>query len=346
MNRVLVVLPNWFGEALFATPFLRALRRAKPDARIVVLGVARSREVLEGNPLIDIFLEYPEGKGFLEGLSAKARVVRRLRALQVEMAFILRPSATRTLVLAVSGVRRRVGFSDAKGAGWLTDAVTTPAGTIHKAYRYLTLLSAIGLPVTEEPYEYYPSKDERDEAVRLLRQVGLLDGRRPLVILHPGANWAHKRWPAERFGQLGERLQRDGCAVVVSGGPNDQPLAHKVASRMTEPPAMLAGKTTLRQLAACLEHAQLVVSNDTGITHLAAALKRPLIALYGPTLPSLTGPLGDPRKIIVIHHPDCCPTVPCYQPAHPGYPGMAAIHVDEVAEAAARLLQQPTESPR
>lgn len=102
---------------------------------------------------------------------------------------------------------------------------------------------------------------------------------------------------------------------------------------------MLAGATSVRELAAILEHADLVVSNDTGIAHLAAALHRPLVALYGPTSPALTGPLGDRERVAVIHRPECCPQIPCYAPNHASHPGMQAISVDEVYEAAHRLLQ-------
>ena len=112
---------------------------------------------------------------------------------------------------------------------------------------------------------------------------------------------------------------------------------------MTTRPTVLTGKTTLRQLAACLEQVSLVVSNDTGVLHIASALNRPVVALYGPTSPAITGPLGDPARTVVIHHPTCCPHIPCYQPQHPGYPGMESITVDEVYDASVTLLEQTSD---
>ena len=126
--------------------------------------------------------------------------------------------------------------------------------------------------------------------------------------------------------------------IALTGGPDDVELASAVARRMRHPATVLAGQTTLRECAACLEQAQVVVSNDTGLLHVAAALGRPLVALYGPTSPHLTGPLGDPRRTAILHHPDCCPSVPCYQPDRPPHPGMNAITVDEVYEAARQML--------
>ena len=101
---------------------------------------------------------------------------------------------------------------------------------------------------------------------------------------------------------------------------------------------MLVGQTTFREAAACVERASLVVSNDTGMLHDAAALGRPVVALYGPTSPAMTGPLGATKQVRVIHHAGCCPSIPCYAPDHPGSPGMESISVDEVHAAAEALL--------
>jgi heptosyltransferase-1/heptosyltransferase-2 len=129
--------------------------------------------------------------------------------------------------------------------------------------------------------------------------------------------------------------------IVITGGPNDVELAGGVSGLMRHPPLVLAGRTSLGLLAACLEQADAVVSNDTGVLHVAAALRRPVVALYGPTSPQLTGPLGEPQRTVVLHHPDCCPSIPCYRPDHPGAPGMDAITVDEAYAAVCRVLGVP-----
>ena len=112
---------------------------------------------------------------------------------------------------------------------------------------------------------------------------------------------------------------------------------------MTTTPILLTGQTSVRQLGACVERASLVISNDTGALHIACALDRPVIALYGPTSPQLTGPLGRADRTIVLHHADCCPKIPCFAPDHPPHPGMSAISVEDVCEAAAGLLRQSDE---
>ena len=160
-------------------------------------------------------------------------------------------------------------------------------------------------------------------------------------MLHPGANWPHKRWAPERFAALGERLaEQRRSHIVITGSPSDAALADAISRRMRQPATVLAGQTSLRQLAACLEQAQLVIANDTGVLHVAAALRRPVVALYGPTSPAVTGPLGEPERTVVVHHPDCCPQIPCYRPEHPAHPGMDAISVEEVYAAACHLLER------
>jgi len=339
LQRILVVLPNWFGETLFVTPFLRALRRQRPDAHVAAMGWPQCREILLENPHLNEFVPYEE-RGAHRGLFGKWRIVRALRARRFDTAFILRKSLSRSWLLRLAGIPARVGFDNPKSGRLLTHRVPGPDETVHKAASYLALLPAVGLVSQSGRYEFHVAKAEQEAAHRLLAQYRLRADH-PLVVIHPGANWDHKRWPAERFAALGDALaQRHRAQVLITGGPDDAALANRVARGMREPAIVLAGQTTLRQLGACIEQASLLVSNDTGVLHMGAALGRPLVALYGPTDPLRTGPLGDPRTTTVLHHAACCPRVPCYAPDHPEHPGMKAISVDEACGAAAALLER------
>jgi len=342
MERILVVLPNWYGETLFATPFLRALRQQRSDAFIATLGWPQCREVLLHSPHVNELIDYDERCAH-RGVAGKWRLIVALRARRFDTAFILRKSLSRSLLLASAGILARVGFDHPKSGWLLTRRVSPPAPAPHKAFSYLPLLEAIGLAAARHPYDYTVSAEERLAARALLKTTPLVSGR-PMIMLHPGANWRHKRWPPERFAALGDRLaERTQSQIVITGGRDDAALGEAVARRMRQPVAMLAGLTTLRQLGACLEQARLVVAGDTGVLHIAAALHRPVVGLYGPTAPAFTGPLGDPRRTAIIHHADCCPHIPCYAPEHPVHPGMEAIAVDEVYQAAAELLNSVTQ---
>ncbi len=359
MNRILVVLPNWFGETLFATPFLRCLRQQRPEAFIATLGWPQCREVLLGNSSVDELIDYDEAATH-RTLSGKRNLIRSLRSHRFDTVFILRKSLSRTLLAWLAGIPQRIGFANAKSGWLLTRRIAPPSlplprllhkswdmrqtdlasnqATWHKARSYLALLGQnSSLSMAIRGYDYVVSDQERTAARDLLKTQEV-DGH-PFIVLHPAANWAHKRWPAERFSALGDRLLTErSVMVVVTGGRDDVALADSVRTVMRQPVCMLAGRTSLRVLAACLEQAQLVVSNDTGVLHIAAALHRPLLALYGPTSPFLTGPLGDSHSISVLHHPDCCPSIPCYAPEQPPHPGMSSISVDEAARAAMQLL--------
>ncbi|MBI4341006.1 MAG: lipopolysaccharide heptosyltransferase II [Candidatus Omnitrophica bacterium] len=338
MNRVLVIVPNWFGEALFTTPFVRALRRQSPQAHIAALGWPQAHDVLLNNPHLNELIVYDE-RAAHRSLGGKWRLVGQLRRRAFDTAFILRKSLSRTLLMALAGIPARIGFDHPKSGWLLTRRVAPSDALLHKAATYLPLLSAVGLRAEDGPYEYQVTEHERAQARLLLARQGVAADR-PLVVLHPGANWPHKRWLPERFAALGTRLiETQRAQIVVTGGPDDAPLAQALQRQMRHPALRLDGQTTLRQLAACLEQAHLVVSNDTGVLHIAAALGRPVVALYGPTSPQLTGPLGDPSRIIVAHHPNC-PQVPCYSPEHPPHDGMASITVDEVYAASCQLLER------
>jgi len=339
MDRVLVVLPNWYGETLFATPFLRALKTQQPRAFLATLGWPQCREVLLQNPYVDESIDYDE-RGTHRSLAGKWRLIKTLRSHRFDTAFILRKSLSRSVVLAIAGVPVRVGFANPKSGWLLTHRVPPTTVRQHKADTYLPLLRAVGLIASASAYDYVVSEDERRAARDRLGALNLLD-ERPLVVLHPGANWPHKQWALERFSAVGDRVvEYHQAHVLITGGPDDVAHAASIRQHMRRPSTVLAGQTSLRQLAACLQQASLVISNDTGVLHIAAALRRPLVALYGPTSPQLTGPLGDASRIIVLHHPDCCPSIPCYASDHPAHQGMDAITVDEVSVAASQLLGQ------
>ena len=338
MDRIVVVLPNWYGETLFATPFLRALRSLRPQAFIATLGWPQCGEILLHSPHVNELIDYDETNAH-RTLLGKWRLIAELRARRFDAAFILRRSLSRSLVLALAGIPARIGFVNAKSGWLLTRRIRPATGALHKASTYFPLLGAAGPVPPVAPYDYAVSEAERGTAREWLQGRLAVNGR-PVAVLHPGANWPHKRWAAERFAALGDRLSEVRRAhVVITGGPDDVALAESVARQMRQPPTVLAGQTTLRQLGVCLEQAQLVIANDTGILHLAAALRRPVVALYGPTSPALTGPLGDPQRTVVLHHPDCCPQIPCYRPDRPPHPGMNSITVDEAFAAACQMLE-------
>jgi lipopolysaccharide heptosyltransferase II len=167
----------------------------------------------------------------------------------------------------------------------------------HAIDRYLTLAEAVGC--ARRPVEFRFAVDDEDR-----RHVAGLVPPRPYAVLMPGTNWATKQWPVERFAALVAPLrERLKLEAVVAGGPDTTDLAARIPGATN-----LAGKTNLRQLVALLERAALVVANDSGPMHVAAALGRPLVTPYGPTNPVRTGPYGRAESVVRLD----IPCSPCY----------------------------------
>ncbi len=340
LQRVLVVLPNWVGDTLLATPVLRVVRQAHPRAFLATFGAPVCREVLAGNPHLDAQLVYDE-RGADRSLRARFALLRALRAQRFDTAFLLRRSLSRTLLLWLAGIRARVGYDEGRGRWLLTHRMPPPVTPVHRAEQYLGLVRALGMTAAVDGCDFVVAADQQQRMDQWLARVRPAGDRRTLVALNTGANWPHKRWPEERFAALAQRVQRElDAAVVLTGGPRDGALAQRIAAGVVPPPLSAAGVTTsLQELGALFRRCAVVVSNDSGPMHVAAGLRVPLVALFGPTAPSLTGPYGR-GPWTVLHHPDCCPQVPCYHAGPPAHPGMASITVDEVFDAVAARLQQ------
>ncbi|MBI4355720.1 MAG: lipopolysaccharide heptosyltransferase II [Candidatus Omnitrophica bacterium] len=335
-ERWLVVTPNWFGDTLFATPVFRALRRHGSQAYLAALTVPRCREVLDGNPYVDEAILYDE-EGKDRGVLGKLALISVLRRHRFDAVVILRRSLSRTLLLTLAGIPRRIGYTAPRSRWLLTDPVPEPAVRLHRADTYLGLLEAVGIGGDRGGCDFIVGEDDRSAVRRLLAERQRAEGQ-PLVVLNPGGNWEHKRWPAASFAALGNRLIREcGAAIAITGAPSDVPLVESIAAQLARPPLIAAGRTTLKQAGALFEHAALVIANDSGPLHVAASLRRPLIGLFGPTDPALTGPYGS-GPFAVIHRRDGCPEIPCYHPDRPPHPGMSAITLEEVFARACPLL--------
>jgi len=341
-ERWLVVTPNWFGDCLFATPVFRALRRHHPEAYLAVLTVPRCREVLDGNPYVDEAILYDED-GRDRGLIGKLALIASLRRHRFDAVVILRRSLSRTLLLTLAGIPRRIGYAAARNRWLLTLRVPEPRGPIHRADYYLGLLEALRLPVDRSGCDFVVHEADRAVIASLLaEQPG--SNHQPLVVLNPGGNWEHKRWPAEAYAALGGRLMCDcGAAIALTGAPSDAELVQSIAARLPRPALIAAGRTTLRQAGALCQRADLIISNDSGPLHVAAAVGANVVGLFGPTTPALTGPPLGPRVRLLAGSIGC--PVPCYRLWCPVNLCMRQVTPDEVVEAVAQWRKESSLSP-
>ncbi|MGE3519258.1 MAG: lipopolysaccharide heptosyltransferase II [Vicinamibacterales bacterium] len=291
-RRVLVVVPNWLGDAVMALPAIADLRRAMPEATVD----------LAARPSVAPLATLVPGVGATVPLGSRRERVDRVRAGRYDAALLLPNSFQSAWVVWKAGVPERWGFRRDLRAPLLTRAIVPPV-RVHQAAYYQTLTTALGFsPGPLEP-RLTLTPDARERGDALLSEAGWTDGHAPLIAMAPGAAYGGaKRWPAPAYAELLDALAGDGVRTVLVGARGDMPASAEVrATARTGAGAIdLTGRTDLPALAGVLARCRALVTNDSGAMHLAAALGTDVVALFGPTNESETRPLG-PVRARVLH---------------------------------------------
>ena len=331
VRRILVRSPNWVGDAVMSLPVLAGLRRLFPLAAITVLATRRVAPLFAAQPGVTEIIRYPSGRG-------KWQVLWDLRG-RFDVALALPNSMESALGLWLVGVPARVGYNTDARRLFLKEAVSgrRELAGLHTVFYFLGLLKALGGVATFTPPTLYLEPEEEAVGAHFLTEAEL-PGQGPWVGLSPGAAYGPaKRWEPSRFAALGLELQREFDArLVLLGGNEERQVADQVKEQLQGPVVDLVGRTSLRQALGVLSQLNLLVTNDSGLMHAAAALSVPLVALFGSTDPVATGPFTS--RATVIRHP--WPCSPCFKrTCEDGYPCLNAISVDEVTAAARAWLK-------
>jgi heptosyltransferase-2 len=308
-RKILVIRRGGLGDVLMATPLLRAIREHFPSARVYVLASKQALVGLDRCPWVDQILEVPTAKKDL------LPMLHKLRKERIDTAFILHRFFAASLLALLAGIPQRLGF-DWKNHGFaLTDSIPfSPARS--QTLQIGRLLTLLGKPAAGTIMEFSVSEDAVRGARELLEGWGY-DPAKALVGIHPGggetagSSEPPKRWLPERFGQLADLLlQRSGLQVVMLQGPGDKPFVEETLKNMKGHVLGVASGLPLTVFTALMRECDLIVVNDTGPMHLAAAQKVPVVAIIGPTHPAYTPPWGEMHKVIWagVH---CSP---CYNP--------------------------------
>jgi len=361
-EKILVRGVNWLGDAVMTTPALRRLREAKPHARIELLTHAKLADLWRGHPCIDATLTFTDRDSMLG-------VARLLRAQDFDAAIVFPNSPRSALEVFFARIPLRAGYARAFRSVFLTRAVPPRADAVkmhkrsasdvnlrivrnctrdtfpsraHHVHDYLHLVGASDLGAKSDPLPALLHVGE-DEVSAARKRMG--PGNGPVLALNPGAEYGPaKRWPAERFVEAARQLHEElGCNWVILGGKGDQELAGRIGADLTarigpDRVVNLAGQTSLRELCATLKASALLLTNDSGPMHVAAALGTPVVVPFGSTSPELTGPVMDAQSLhyVAVGAASCAP---CFRRECPvDFRCMQSIPATDLVRGALRSL--------
>ena len=308
MARILIVAPSWVGDALLSQPLLTLFKQRDPRSTIDVLGPGWALPIFRRMPEVDETIESPFSHGEL-ALSKRLQIGRNIRSRQYDRAYVLPNSFKSALVPFFARIPERIGFVGEARHWLLTDARklderALPLMVQRFAHLGAPLSSAVEGELPSPRLQVEPA--ERD---RLMSELGLARPSR-LVCFCPGAEYGpSKRWPPQYFGELASALAAEGNAVWILGSSKDSELGEAIHRSSAGVALNLCGRTTLDQAVVLLSAADMVVTNDSGLMHVAAALDRPMVALYGSSSPAFTPPLSRRAQILKFD----VPCSPCFE---------------------------------
>ena len=305
MNKALIVAPSWIGDTVMAQPLFARLHAAHPGLTIDALAPRWVAPVLRRMPEVAGIVDSPFAHGELS-LKARWRLARDIAARGYDAAWVLPNSLKSALVPFLAGIPRRIGFTGESRFGLINvrhdlDKAALPL----MLERFAQLAETPGV-LPPRPIPHPRLRSTVAEQQKSLADLALERPQR-LVAFCPGAEYGPaKRWPAAHFAELARRFADEGYAVWLFGSPKDRAVADEIAAGATGLTRNLCGNTSLAQAIDLLALADLVVCNDSGLMHVAAAVGRPLVALYGSSSPGFTPPLSGAADILSLQL-DCSP---------------------------------------
>ncbi|HPF39338.1 MAG TPA: lipopolysaccharide heptosyltransferase II [Phycisphaerae bacterium] len=313
-RRILLIKPSSPGDIIHALPVLRGIRRRFPDATISWLIAKSFVNMLESETTLNEIIPFDRRHYGRLGRSWQStrdflNFMMDLRRKKFDLVIDLQGLFRSGFLAWGSRAKVRIGFQDAREMAWMFYTHRAPRDDAekHAAERNFDVAAILGVDRAQPDFRIAVSTDDTTMARNLIRSR--LGGDQRYIVMAPSTRWPTKCWPAERFGQLAETLhQSSGLKTLLVGGHGDIEDGRAAEDAGAGAAINLCGYTTLRQLAALIDRASLVVTADSTPMHLAAAHARPLVALFGPTNPVRTGPYGRSRDVVRLEL-DCSP---CY----------------------------------
>jgi len=334
--RIAIVKLSSIGDCLLATPVARALRVKHPRSYIAWVIQKSAAPVVEGNPWLSEVIVCPDNR-----FTSLMRTGLLLRRKGFDWLIDLQGTLKSAVISLLSAAGQRIVSSRAKGTARFVAnlVVPMPDPPPHAVFQYLRMAAPLGVEENDRSLYFPLSEADRRFATAFLQEKKVEENSL-LIGLVPGALRAIKQWSIENFAALADALSADGATPIVFGSPAEMGIAEQLCNLCKCKPVIAAGQTTLSQLGALLELCDVVVSGDTGPMHIAAAVGTPVVALFGPTDPQRTGPVGDQHIVLTRH----LPCQPCFQrPTCQGFDCMRGLEVQDVLTSVRRILNKSRE---
>jgi len=345
IKRVLIRGTNWVGDAVMSVPAMREIRRCLPESRISLLIRPWVSDVYGKADFLDEVITFDK-EGLHQGLSGRRRLMSELRARQFDLAILLQNAFEAAFLAWWARIPLRIGYARDGRSLLLTHAIPIDPEVrqAHQVYYYLGVLAGAGF-LKSQPWRSpkpLPTCDldiresDREAARSLLRKHGIEAGE-TLIGMNPGASYGGaKRWLPGRFAEVADYLAgKYSARIILFGSGAELPITRYVAEKMKVSSVNLAGETTLGQLMGLIKECALLVTNDSGPMHLAAALAVPQVAIFGSTSDAATGPLSNVAEVVRV--PAECS--PCFLRECPtDFRCMIGITTGQVIDAAERKL--------
>ncbi len=309
INTILIRATNWVGDAVMTLPALEAVYENFPSARITVIVRPWVAPLFENHPAVSEVLVFQKHDSFIKDFAEIRGLIESIKEKQFDLAILFQNAFEAAIIAYLGGVKYRVGF-DSDGRGLLLTHAIKRTGEIFKIHQveyYLSILKAVGLKAESRTPVIHIAKDNLLKAASLLKLKGITENDF-LLGFAPGAIFGNaKRWPPERFAEIGDiAAERWGAKTIIMGSKKEKYVGSIVTGLMNHSPVDFCGTTSLEEAIALISRCNFFLSNDSGLMHVAAALGVPTLAIFGSTDHIATGPRG-PKTGIVKHDIYCAP---------------------------------------
>jgi len=314
LNKILFIRIDRIGDLVLSTPALRAIKDKYPQSELTVLASPSNAPVIYNNPHVDRVLVFNSAGEWKEWI----KTIRRLRIGAYDLAIDpYQNYASKTAVVSfLSGARFRIGYESYGRGIFYNIAILPRKDPLHQVDIALDALKPIGINNADRSPEMFLSEEEKRMGLDWIREN--CPGRKRIIGVHPGAFYSTQRWPAEYFSELIQEVQKRGeYDVILFGGPGDAFIIDEIRSCLDQKPALHLGND-LRWFAAILFHCNMLICNNSGPLHIAAALGIPTLSFMGPTVKETWSPIGPKHKIMRMDNLPCigCNSGICFIKTH------------------------------